>query len=99
MSFTIYWWKMVKLKYKGSKNDKVNYTFSLFGKKWYDGQELTPEEVTLLKNINLGDWALTQKKTTPVVEEVVEEVEEIKEEVIEETKEELPQEEDEEEIQ
>jgi len=74
-----------KIKYTGQKNMKDTYSFSLFGKRWQDGQDLTPDEVKLFANVQLGDWEITninnttkeEVKTEPKKEEKKEEIEEV----------------------
>lgn len=73
-----------KLKYTGQKNNKDTYSFSLFGKRWQDGQDLTPDEVKLFADVQLGDWKITNinnNNNTPEEEVKTEPEEEKKEEV------------------
>lgn len=47
------------LQYNGPKTHGGIFSFVMFGKQWQDGQELTPDEVELFKNVNLGQWSIT----------------------------------------
>lgn len=70
---------MAKLKYTGARVGDDKFTFLLFGKRWYEDQELNEEEIKKFSDVDMPDWRIVKTSKSKKVEEIEEEEEEEKE--------------------